>query len=101
MVSMWKTLETGESATLGAEVPGVGVLVAAPGVGMCFVPRARLRALRTPCGGATHQIVREDRNAPPLSSNGLTASQIRAKQPLAPDPGALSYLVFDESDSEY
>lgn len=101
MISIWETLETGENTTMGTEVPGVGVLVAVPGVGMCFVPRTRLRMLQTPRDGATHQIVRDDRNAPPLSSNGLTADQIRAKQPLVPDPGALNYLVLDEGDSEY
>lgn len=100
-MSMWETLETGENTTLATEIPGVGCMVAVPGVGVCFVPRTRLVMLREPNDGATHVIQRDDRTAPPLRTTGLTAAEIRARQPLVPDPGALNYLVLDESDPEY
>lgn len=101
MISIWSVLETGDNTTLGTEVPGVGVILAVPGVGMCFVPGTRLRMLREPLDGATHQITREDRSTPPLSSSGKSAAEIRAAQPLVVDEGALSYLVLDEDAAEF
>lgn len=99
-MSMWETLETGENTTLGTEVPGIGCIVAVPGVGLCFVPRTRLVMLKEPNNGATHFIARDDRNAPPLRGRGKTAMEIRAEQPLVVDEGALNYLL-DMEDSEY
>lgn len=100
-MSMWETLETGGNATFGTEIPGVGCVIALPGVGMCFVPRTRLKMLTQPNDGATHVITRDDRTAPPLTPNGKSAAEIRAGQPLVADPGALSYLVIDEDAAEF
>ncbi|MBI1316397.1 hypothetical protein GC167_05995 [bacterium] len=88
---MWICIDA-ESETHASEVSGVGVIVTAPGYGMCFVPGARL---------VKGRLQREDRTTPPLHSSGLTAAEIRAKQPLIPDEGALSYLVLDEDTPEY
>lgn len=91
MRTMWALLEDGDDRTLGHEVPGVGVIVATT-AGACFVPGARLRG---------SNIVREDRTHPPISQEGATAEQIRAKQPLVVDPGALSYGVFDDGAADW
>lgn len=97
--SIWSVLETGDNTTLASEVPGVGCIVAVPGVGVCFVPGTRLRMLREPIDGATHQVIRDDRTSAPLVT-GKSAAEIRAAQPLVPDPASLSYLVQTD-DSEY
>jgi len=88
---MWTQLDA-ETDTRATEVPGVGVIVGVPGIGMTFVPGARI---------IRGQLARDTRNAPPVVSDGLTAAEIRKKQPLLPDPGALSYLVMDEDAAEY
>lgn len=80
-----------ESETHATEIPGVGVVVTAPGYGMCFVPRTRI---------FQGKLVRDTRNAPPLHGEGLSAAEIRAKQPLVVDEGALSYIV-DTDTPEY
>jgi hypothetical protein len=98
---MWETLETGENTTLATEVPGVGCIVAVPGVGLTFVPHTRLRMMNQPNNGATHVITRDDRNRPPLTPTGKSAAEIRAAQPNVVDPGALNYLVLDEDAAEY
>lgn len=100
-MTMWETLETGENTALATEVPGVGCVIAVPGVGMCFVPCTRLRMLSEPNNGATHVITRDDRNRPPLTPNGKSAEEIRRGQPLVVDPGAMNYLVLDEDAAEY
>lgn len=87
---MWTQLDP-TTDTRGAEVPGLGVVIGVPGLGMCFVPGARIHR------GA---VVRDTRTAPPIAPNGLSAAEIRAKQPLVVDPGALSYLVTTD-DGEY
>lgn len=97
---MWETLEGGENTTFGTEVPGVGCIIAVPGVGMCFVPGTRLRSLSEPIGDTTHVITRDDRNAPPLVK-GKTAAEILRTQPDVADPGALNYIVLDEEAAEY
>ena len=89
-MSMWEIVDA-ETDTRASEVPGVGVIVA-NSCGMVFVPRARVWK---------GKLVRDTRNAPPLHGEGLTAEEIRAKQPLVADPGALSYLVLDEDAAEY
>ena len=97
---MWEVLDATETPTYGTEVPGVGVVLAVPGVGMCFVPGSRLRMHREPVNGATHQITREDRSSPALIG-GKTAHELRAEQPLVVDPGAAAYLVHDADDAEF
>lgn len=100
-MSMWETLETGENTTLATEVPGIGCIVAVPGVGMCFVPRTRLKMLSAPIDGATHVIQRDERAAPPLQT-GKTAAQIRAAQPRdGADPAAAAYIIHDDDNADF
>lgn len=99
-MSIWSVLEEGENTTLATEVPGVGVVLAVPGAGVCFVPGSRLRPLRDCVGLVTHQITKEDRTVPPVRG-GLTAAEIVAKAPGELDPGARSYLVLDDEAAGY
>lgn len=90
---MWEIID-GPMNTFGSETPGLGVIVAAPGVGMCFVPGARLSMLKEPINGATHMVIRDERTSPPLV-NGRKASDIKVR----PDPGAQQFYTMD--DPEY
>lgn len=99
-MSMWEILETGENTTMATEVPGVGCVLAIPGVGAVFVPRTRLVMLKEPKDGATHVITRDDRNSAPLRA-GLSAAEIRSKQPEIVDPGGQQYIVHDVDDATY
>lgn len=95
---MWELLD-GATETRATEVPGVGVIIGVPGLGLTFVPRARLIMLKQPLPcGATHMIQRDERNAPPVKA-GATAEEIRARQGAGPvDPGAGQYYTQDEPD---
>lgn len=93
---MWRLLDE-ETDTRAMEVAGVGVVIGVPGIGLAFVPGSRLR----PTASGSFELTREDRTTPPLRGTGLTADEIRAKQPLVVDEGALSYLVMDEDAAEY
>lgn len=91
---MWTILDEATD-TRATEIPGLGCIVGVPGLGLTFVPGARLR----PVGGdnrVTHVISRDDRSKPPIA-NGPNARDIgeRAK----PDPGAQHY--FTTEDPEY
>lgn len=93
---MWELLDAATD-TRATEIPGVGVIVGVPGMGLTFVPRSRLVMLREPQNGATHVIQRDERAAPPLTQ-GKSAEEIRASQPLVADPGAQAYYTQDDPD---
>ena len=93
---MWELLDAATD-TRATEVPGAGVIIGVPGMGLTFVPKARLVMLKQPINGATHVIQRDERNAPPIKA-GKTAAEIRAEQPLVADPGAAAYFTQDEPD---
>lgn len=93
---MWELLDAGTD-TRATEIPGLGVLVGVPGMGLTMVHGARLRMLKDPIDGATHQITRDERTNPPLVS-GKSAKEIRDGQPQVPDPGAMVYYTQDEPE---
>lgn len=94
---MWELLDAATD-TRATEVPGAGVIIGVPGMGLTFVPRTRLVMLKQPINGATHIIQRDERNAPPIKA-GATAQELREKQGAAPvDPGASAYYTQDDPD---
>lgn len=91
---MWERLDSATN-TMATEIPGLGCIVGSPGVGLVFVPGARLRMLNEPIDGATHLITRDERAAPPIAP-GLTREEILKNA--IPDPGARAYFVIEEDD---
>lgn len=80
---MWTVIDE-STDTRAAEVPGIGVIVGVPGMGLTLVPGARI---------LKNQVVRDLRTDPPLV-NGVKASDIVVR----PDPGAQVYYTQDDPD---